>query len=238
MQYEFNKNHFLKQKKELKLTNKNIADFLGLSKEAVDSWGRILKNGIAKPKFDDLPKLAELLKTKLENLADNDFIKNNLKKNELITQENTYKIGVLEMVAGFGTEGVLDANFKIDYELNLPKELLGSVNPKYAKIIRCLGDSMLPEFENNDYLLIEMLENRHFIKRAGIYLVRVNDSVYIKRVEFLPDGDARLISINPHYATFQPLKDYGMEYEILGAVYGKISVKIGASFQFDNQGLV
>ncbi|XAK37665.1 hypothetical protein AAID93_09030 [Campylobacter coli] len=45
MDYIFNKSLFAKRKKELNLTNKDIAKKLNLTKEAIDSWGRIKKNG-------------------------------------------------------------------------------------------------------------------------------------------------------------------------------------------------
>ena len=95
---------------------------------------------------------------------------------------------------------------------------------------------MLPEFNDGDYILVEMLGGRDYIKRPSIYLVRLSDVVYIKRIEFLPNNDIRLISINPTYPPFLA-SETGYEWEILGAVYGKISVKLGSGFQFASQGV-
>lgn len=220
------------------ITAETIANQMGVTKGAVIHWS----NGIRKPKMhSQYQKLAKLLNIDIENLIDSKILDDaEIAKIIPLTRTNdkaTTNVGVLEMVAGFGTEGVLDVNFKIDYELCLPKEFLGKIPAKHARIIRCLGDSMEPEFQNGDYLLVEMLDGRYFIKREGIYLVRVGEIVYIKRVLFLPNGDAKLISINPSYGIIQPIKDLGYEYEILGAVYGKISVKLGSGFQFDNQGI-
>lgn len=225
--------------RENRITAETIANQMGVTKGAITHWS----NGIRKPKSHiQYQKLAKLLNVDIKKLLDDELLDENqiAKILPLTTQtqnKNSINIGVLEMVAGFGTEGILDINFKIDYELSLPKEFLGGVSAKHAKIIRCLGDSMEPEFSNGDYLLIEMLDGRYFIRREGIYLVRVGEIVYIKRVQFLPDGDAKLISVNPNYGVLQPLKDLGYDYEILGAVYGRISVKLGSGFQFDNQGI-
>lgn len=220
------------------VTAKEIAKELHMSRQTITHWS----NGIRKPRTPaQYQKLSKLLGIDYQILIGNELL-DDYEISKIIPihdtkKSNSISIGVFEMVAGFGTEGTLDTDFKVEYMIELPKEFLGSVSSKYARIIRCLGDSMMPEFENGDYLLIEMLGGRNFIKRAGIYLVRVGDVVYIKRVEFLPDGDVKLISINQSYGVMQPIKDYGYEYEILGAVYGKIAVKIGAGFQFDSQGI-
>ncbi|EAJ1232620.1 LexA family transcriptional regulator [Campylobacter fetus] len=222
---------------ENKITAEEIANHMDVSRGTVTHWS----NGIRKPRTPlQYQKLSRLLGVDYETLIENKLLDqceiSKIVPIHDIKISSTASIGVLEMVAGFGTEGTLDADFKVEYVLELPKEFLGFISPKYAKMIRCLGDSMMPEFNDGDYLLLEMLGGRDFIKRAGIYLVRVNDVVYIKRVEFLPNGDVRLISINPSYPVMTPLAE-GYEYEILACVYGKITVKLGAGFQFDNQGI-
>lgn len=91
---------------------------------------------------------------------------------------------------------------------------------------------MEPDFCDGDYMMIEMLANRNYIKRAGIYLVRLDNIIYIKRAQFLPNNDIKLISINPNYPPFTA-SSTGYEWEILACVFGRISVKIGSGFQFD-----
>lgn len=220
--------HNIKSKKEL-------SDFLDnkVGYAAIISWYR--KTNPNTPS----QQIIEIMSIKFGVDKDEFYIqKQDNEDNEVVNYNENQKIAVLSMRAGFGAEGSFDDSFKVDYYLQLPKSFLGNIKPRYARVIKCLGDSMEPEFNDGDYLLIEMLENRHFIKRSGIYLVRVGDVIYIQRVEFLPNGDARLISINPKYPPLQPLKELGMEYKILACVYGKISVKIGSSFQFDPQGIL
>ncbi|ALV25061.1 peptidase S24 LexA-like protein [Campylobacter iguaniorum] len=220
--------------KELNLKQQDLANYLTdngvqTSVDTVKFWFRNNEKRV-NPEWHKIELIEDFLK-----LGRYGLIKGSDSKIE--EKDNSKQIPILDMVAGFGTEGYLDADFSSSHSIALPNEFLGNIYPKYARVIRCLGDSMIPEFENGDYLLIEMLGGRDFIKRAGIYLVRVGDIVYIKRVEFLPNGDAKLISINQSYGVMQPIKDYGLDYEILGAVYGKISIKIGTGFQFDNQGI-
>ena len=85
---------------------------------------------------------------------------------------------------------------------------------------------MEPKIKNNDLLIVDMVFGRDFVKVPGIYVVRVGDVVYIKRCEFLGNGDVKLISLNPKYPIYQPMKDDGLEYEILGIVCGRIHSEI------------
>lgn len=223
---------------ENKVTADEISSKIGVSRSTITHWS----NGIRKPKtYVQYQKLAKIMGIDDYQALMGGELLDEAEVSKIVPiaeskKTNIVSIGVLDMVAGFGTEGVLDPDFRVSFELALPKEFLGSVNSRFAKIIKCLGDSMEPAFHDGDYLLIEMLGGRKFIKRAGIYLVRLNDIVYIKRVEFMPDNDLRLISLNPCYSSFTA-SSTGYEYEILGCVYGRISVKIGAGFQFDNQGI-
>ena len=220
------------------VTAEELSSKVGVSRATITHWS----NGIRKPKtYVQYQKLARIMGIDDYRALMEDALLDHAEVSKIVPiaefkKTNIVSIGVLDMVAGFGAEGVLDPEFRVSCELALPKEFLGSVSPKFAKIIKCLGDSMEPAFHDGDYLLIEMLGGREFIKRAGIYLVRLNDIVYIKRVEFMPDNDLRLISLNPCYSSFTA-SSTGYNYEILGCVYGRISVKIGAGFQFDNQGI-
>lgn len=224
-----------KRMKELGVTQQDLANFLSdngilTSVDVVKFWFRKDDERRVSPELPKISLIGDLLKMDANQmLLGFDNIKTPL-KNEVL------QIPVFDMVAGFGTEGVLDPSFKATQKIKLPHEFLGSIDERYVRLIRCLGDSMSPEFLDGDFMLIEMLENRAFIKRAGIYLVRLNDIVYIKRVEFLPNNDIKLISINPAYPPFTA-SSTGYEWEILASVYGKISVKIGSGFQFDSQNI-
>ena len=181
-----------------------------------------------KPNLEKAQELARIFGVSVDYLLNN---------SSMITNSAPFhNIDVFEMVAGFGTEGYLDPNFAVSAQIALPSEFLGNISPKFVRIIRCLGDSMEPDFCDGDYMMIEMLANRHYIKRAGIYLVRLDNIIYIKRAQFLPNNDIKLISINPNYPAFTA-SSTGYEWEILACVFGRISVKIGSGFQFDAQGI-
>lgn len=223
----FNRDLVKNKLKELGLNYKDLASELAekgiaISESAIKIWFR--STNPSTPELDKIKALSSILSLEVSSII-NEY-----------DSDDDMGVPLLEMRAGFGTEGTLDPDFKVERRIELPAEFLGKVNAKYAKIIQCYGDSMMPEFNDGDYLLVEFLAGRHYVKRPGIYLVRLGDVVYIKRVEFLPNNDINLISINPAYPAFLA-SSKGYPWEIIGAVYGKITVKLGSGFQFDNQGV-
>ena len=96
---------------------------------------------------------------------------------------------------------------------------------------------MQPEYDEGDLAIVDMVNFRgDFIKIGGIYVVRVGDVVYVKRVEFLPKGAIKLISLNSKYGDLYPHKE-GYEYEILGKVCGKIKLEIQKGLTFSDSGI-
>lgn len=228
----FNRELVRAKMKELKLNYKDLADEITksgikISESAIKIWFR--STNPSAPELNKIKLLSEILSLSIDEILGNE-------KPQFSENSNSLKVDVLEMRAGFGSEGVLDSDFKVERRLDLPTEFLGKVNAKYVKIIQCYGDSMMPEFNDGDFMLIEMLGGRDYVKRPGLYLVRLGDIVYIKRIEFLPDNDIRLISINPAYQPFTA-SSTGYPWEILACVYGKISVKISNGFLFNDQGI-
>lgn len=206
--------------KAKKINSIELAKMLKLTQPAISHW----LNNKKKPNLEKAQELAQIFGVSVDYLLNNSSV--------ITNSAPFHNIDVFEMVAGFGTEGYLDSDFRVEAQIALPSEFLGSISPKFVKIIRCLGDSMEPEFSDGDYMMIEMLANRNYIKRAGIYLVRLDNIIYIKRAQFLPNNDIKLISINPNYPPFTA-SSTGYEWEILACVFGRISVKIGSGFQFD-----
>lgn len=232
--FAFNKDFVKEQIKKHSLTYAKLVDKFAdegvkVGEQSIKLW--FLKNNSNTPDIQKAKVLSKILNIPLNKILLSDELGEVFSENS-----NSLKVDVLEMRAGFGSEGVLDSDFKVERRLDLPSEFLGKVNAKYVKIIQCYGDSMMPEFNDGDFMLIEMLGGREYVKRPGLYLVRLGDIVYIKRIEFLPDNDIRLISINPAYQPFTA-SSTGYEWEILACVYGRINIKISNGFLFNDQGI-
>lgn len=90
-----------------------------------------------------------------------------------------------------------------------------SVEPEHLSVITVKGDSMEGVLENKDVILIN---HQDTTPRDGLYVLRVDDEIYVKRVQHLP---SRLIisSSNEAYAPFEiDLNDPDANFKIIGKV--------------------
>jgi len=90
-------------------------------------------------------------------------------------------------------------------EIIVPKkwiiDIAGHVSGN-MKIIRAWGDSMLPTFNDGDFLLIDMPDAVPEL-RDGIYVFRIGEEVFVKRLQKLPGGRILAISDNQAYQPFE-----------------------------------
>ena len=212
------------RRKELKLTQKEIADQLGISFQAYSAWER----GIKEPSQEKVAQLEKILKvakgyfTQIEIVRLYNSLSNkgkekvvlyarNLAQEEQIQKvatmpERLYEYHVYErMSAGIGASVYDDRNFDTVY---FNEELAHDFASWVA------GDSMEPKYQNGSVALIR---ETGFDYDGAVYAVVCNNQTYIKRVYREEDG-LRLVSINPKY------KDIFISYEedprIVGIIVG------------------
>lgn len=212
------------RRKELKLTQKEIAEQLGISFQAYSAWER----GIKEPSQEKVAQLEKILKvakgyfTQIEIVRLYNSLSNkgkekvilyarNLAQEEQIQKvatmpERLYEYHVYErMSAGIGASVYDDRNFDTVY---FNEELAHD----FASWVS--GDSMEPKYQNGSVALIR---ETGFDYDGAVYAVVCNNQTYIKRVYREEDG-LRLVSINPKY------KDIFISYEedprIVGIIVG------------------
>ena len=212
------------RRKELKLTQKEIAEQLGISFQAYSAWER----GIKEPSQEKVAQLEKILKvakgyfTQIEIVRLYNSLSNkgkekvvlyarNLAQEEQIQKvtimpERLYEYRVYErMSAGIGASVYDDRNFDTVY---FNEELAHD----FASWVS--GDSMEPKYQNGSVALIR---ETGFDYDGAVYAVVCNNQTYIKRVYREEDG-LRLVSINPKY------KDIFISYEedprIVGIIVG------------------
>lgn len=239
-----------KYRKEIKLTQKQLAEKIGVSASAITQYETM--GSKVKPTIENLNAIAVATNKSIIDFFPNadanrkKLVKYELKKNaldyvEFLDGGNSKEIVFIdnpELKLGAGAEGVFDLElFRTDRKIGIDRRFIAGLNPVNLKVFSVVGDSMEPEYEENDLAIVDMVNHRYdFVKIPGIYMVRVGDVVYIKRVEFLPNGGLKLISLNPNYGELLPHKD-GYEYEILGKVCGKIHYRIAKGLTFDDNGI-
>ena len=212
------------RRKELKLTQKEIAEQLGISFQAYSAWER----GIKEPSKKMVAQLENILKVPKGYFTEIELVRlyntlssqgqekvvvyaRNLVQEEQVKKvsfipEKLYEYHVYErMSAGIGASIYGDQNFDTVY---FNEELAHD----FASWVS--GDSMEPKYQNGSVALIR---ETGFDYDGAVYAVVCNNQTYIKRVYREVDG-LRLVSINPKY------KDVFISYEedprIVGIIVG------------------
>ena len=212
------------RRKELKLTQKEIAEQLGISFQAYSAWER----GVKEPSKEKVFQLENILKVPKGYFTQIEIVRlyhslskqgqekvvlyaRNLSQEEKVQKvapmpERLYEYRVYErMSAGIGASVYDDQNFDTVY---FNEELAHD----FASWVS--GDSMEPKYQNGSVALIR---ETGFAYDGAVYAVVCNNQTYIKRV-YREENGLRLVSINPKY------KDIFISYEedprIVGIIVG------------------
>jgi hypothetical protein len=173
-------------------------------------------------------KIAKFLNVNIDYIYGLSAEKNKKSCNDIIQLDNSY-IELPTIHAGAGAEA-----FGVEYaeKRAFPREL---IPPQIALdenllVMVVVGNSMEPLYYENDIVFIDMVNGREFLQVNGTYLVRYGNTVQIKDVEFLGNGDILLMSRNSK-AIIQPVKDLGVEWEIVGKPYATLHPTVGSKLQ-------
>ena len=212
------------RRKELKLTQKDIADRLGISYQAYSAWER----GVKKPSKDKVKHLEQILDVpigyftepeivQLYNALSDEgkvqalgYVRNLVQKeqckNVVSISEKLYEYHVYEkMSAGIGSSIYNDKDYDTVY---FDKELAHD----FASWVS--GDSMEPKYRNGSVALIR---ETGFDYDGAVYAVVCNSQTYIKRV-YREEHGLKLVSINPKYTDI--FLSYDEEPRIVGIIVG------------------
>lgn len=209
------------RRKELKMTQKDIADQLGISYQAYSAWER----GVKEPSKEKVNRLEQILRVpkgyfteieiaRLYNVLSNKGQNQVLEYTRRLVQEesrkivtvseNLYEYHVYEkMSAGIGASVYDDRNYDTVY---FNEELAHD----FASWVS--GDSMEPKYQNGSVALIR---ETGFDYDGAVYAVVWNFQTFIKKVYREKEG-LRLVSINKDY------KDIYIPYDENPRIVGKI----------------
>jgi phage repressor protein C with HTH and peptisase S24 domain len=116
--------------------------------------------------------------------------------------------------------GGADTNEEEIEHLEVPQEFVtllgGEKELRYIEAINVTGDSMEPTFSYNDIVFINRSKTN--LQRGGVFTIRTEAGLFIKRVQQRIDGKVDVISDNPVYAT-QTLRP--QEIEVIGRVVSR-----------------
>ena len=212
------------RRKELKMTQKYIADQLGISYQAYSAWER----GVKEPSKEKVNRLEQLLKVpkgyfteieivRLYNTLSNkgknqvvgyarDLVQKEKTQKVISISENLYEYHVYEkMSAGIGASVYDDRDYDTVY---FDEELAHD----FASWVS--GDSMEPKYRNGSVALIR---ETGFDYDGAVYAVVCNNQTYIKRV-YREENGLRLVSINPKYEDM--FISYDDDPRVVGIIVG------------------
>ena len=212
------------RRKELKMTQKDIADQLDITYQAYSAWER----GVKQPSREKVKLLEQILNapkgyfTELEivrlykTLSDEGkdqalsyvrkIVQKDQCKNIVSISEKLYEYHVYEkMSAGIGSSVYNDQNYDTVYfDEKLAHDFASWIS----------GDSMEPKYQNGSVALIR---ETGFDYDGAVYAVVCNSQTYIKRV-YREEQGLRLVSINTKYRDI--FLSYDEEPRIVGIIVG------------------
>ena len=213
------------RRKELKLTQKDIADQLGISYQAYSAWER----GVKEPSKEKVKRLEQILKVSKGYFTEIEIVRlyntlSNKGKNQVVeyardlmqkektqkvisVSENLYEYHVYEkMSAGIGASVYDDRNYDTVY---FDEELAHD----FASWVS--GDSMEPKYHNKDLIWIEQTA---CLDDGEIGIFYLDGNAYVKKFQNNRLG-TYLISLNKKYAP--KVVNENSEFHIFGKVVGK-----------------
>ena len=212
------------RRKELKMTQKDIAAQLGFSYQAYSAWER----GVKEPSKEKVRRLEQILRVPKDYFTEIEIVRlyntlSNKGKNQIVeyardlvqkektqqvisVSENFYEYHVYEkMSAGIGASVYDDCDYDTVY---FNEELAHD----FASWVS--GDSMEPKYHNGSVALIR---ETGFDYDGAVYAVVCNNQTYIKRVYREEEG-LRLVSINPRYDDI--FISYDEDPRVVGIIVG------------------
>jgi phage repressor protein C with HTH and peptisase S24 domain len=174
----------------------DLARVIGVSDNAIYKW----LSGRGQPSVANLVALAKASKVSVEWLAtghESAEAKRSTPRNA--DRDDFFYVPRYEIKGPGARGGPLRSEQVVDY-LAFRKEWVRSrlnAEPRNLMLIEAVGDSMAPTLEDADLLLMDLREPR--FRHDGIYVLRRDHELEVKRLQRRPDGTLNIISDNPAY---------------------------------------
>ena len=177
------------------VSNRELARKIGTSHVSVGKW----LQGIQMPTDDNLEELSKYFQVTPAFLRYGDSSLS--LPQTLEPDDDTVSIPVLDIKGSCGY-GQFSQSIGLVRMLRVAKQWLlakavASISFPNLHIITADGDSMTPAIHRGDFVIIDTSQNQFIAD--GIYAVQYSNSIFIKRVQILPEGKISLISDNSIY---------------------------------------
>lgn len=222
------------QREALRLSRQIVSEGIGVALSTLQAW----ENDEREPTASHVLKLASFLNTSVEwlltgsdaNLATTVVSTVSEAGTALDVQGNAVDLNEFVFVprynvaaaAGYGAwnddeSPMFTVSFRRYWVVNHLK-----TDPSQLSVISVIGDSMEGILNDKDLILINHQDRD---PREGIYVLRIDGQLLVKRVQRLPASQLRVTSTNPAYEPFTiDLMNIPDDFDIVGKVvwYGRV----------------
>ncbi len=189
-----------------------LAELTGISERAISKY----RNGETDPSRANLVLIANAAKIDIGWLASG---KGDLSLNVKSHDSEYVSVPIMHAKASAG-DGVLAENEGATDFIKFSKHWLTStyfVNPADVFLMQTEGDSMIPTIMAGEIILIKKYR-QNGKPSDGIYVVRIEGAVNVKRLQFLPGNIVRVSSDNQAYAPYDLELNDGLDFQLIGRV--------------------
>lgn len=198
--------------------NDSAAQVMGKSVKSIERY----KTG-GDPSFMDMRSLAMASGLPIEWLAfglDEDLGLSDTKQEPYDSDIRTVSIPVLNVSASAGDGRIMTEYEEIGGFIQFNQKWLNEMGLKKSDLftIPTVGESMEPTIKAGEYLLCSRSEY-HTKVGDGIYVIRLNESILVKRLQVMMDDVVLVSSDNSHfYKSFKIDLKKQSDFQVLGKV--------------------
>ena len=173
-----------------------VAKAVGVSDNAIYKW----LAGRGQPSVTNLVALARAARVSIEWLATGEESKQSAQAITRAVEHGDFIFMPRNRIRfSAGRDGILRSDQVVDsiaFRAEWVKKRL-STEARDLLLIEVVGDSMAPTVEDGDLILADLAEPR--FRQDGIYLLRHDSGLAVKRIQRRPDGKLLIRSDNPKY---------------------------------------
>jgi phage repressor protein C with HTH and peptisase S24 domain len=172
------------------------AQAVGVSDNAIYKW----LAGRGQPSVSNLVALARAARVSIEWLATGEESRQSAQAVTRAVEHGDFIFMPRNRIRfSSGRDGILRSDQVVDsiaFRAEWVKKRL-STESRDLLLIEVVGDSMAPTVKDSDLILADLAEPR--FKQDGIYLLRHDSGLAVKRIQRRPDGKLLIRSDNPKY---------------------------------------
>jgi len=150
-------------------------------------------------------KIFEIMKAEKLSL-DYIFLGKDISDTQIVKQKGYY-ITALSHSASAGTSSMVDdvEVYETDKKIFIPETFFRTqMDEKRLRMIQVVGDSMLPKLHSGDWVVLDI--NDKFLG-DGLYVINYNNILMVKMLQFKPNGNIFIKSLNSEFDSYELEKD-------------------------------